>query len=104
MACCMLGLLLVYQCIDAVARIRVRLLEGRDAVHRGMSWLGSPVGLGRRLLLVALVSFSAGLASAATLEHAGHLARDASAVGQITADWCRSVLPETHSAPARAAQ
>jgi len=103
MACCMLGLLLVYQCIDAFARLRARVLKGQDAVRKGLGWLGAPAGLARRLVLVASVAFSAGLASAATVEHAGHLARDASAVGQITADWCRGLIPGSHTAPEKAA-
>ena len=98
MACCMLGLLLVYQCIDAFARVRAQLRAGRDAVRRGLGAVGSPVGLVRRLVLVSVIAFTAGLASAATVGHAGHLTREAHAVGLAATDWCRTLLPETPAA------
>lgn len=98
MACCMLGLLLVYQCIDAFARVRARLLAGRDSLRRGLVALGSPAGLARRLMRVSVIAFAAGLASAATVGHAAHLAREVHAVGGVATDWCRTLIPAAHAA------
>ena len=93
MACCMLGLLLVYQCIDAWARIRTGVLRGHGALRGSLGRLVSPVGLQRRLVLVAALAFSAGLVSAATVAHAGHLAGDVHSMGATATDWCRTLLP-----------
>lgn len=93
MACCMLGLLLVYQCIDAAARVRAQLREGRAGARRALLWLGAPAGRAQRLMLVATLAFTAGFASTATVAHAEHLARDAHAVGRVASDWCRTLLP-----------
>lgn len=88
MACCMFGLLLVYQLIDAWQRVRRLGLRSRAVLRAGVTRLGRF----RRMAWVALIFFQLGVGAAQVDAHAAHfgsLAGEASAgVGQ----WCRGTL------------
>lgn len=88
MACCMFGLLLVYQLIEAWQRARHLGLRSRAMLRAGLTRFGSF----RRVAWVALIFFQLGVGAVQVDAHAAHLgsfAGDASAnVGQ----WCRGAL------------
>lgn len=98
MACCMLGLLMVYHCLDTMARWRTRLQEFRAGSTRWLLRTCAPVGLGRRLACIAGCAFGLGIISSTALAHAEHLVRETEAAKVLAVDLCRGWLLE--AAPA----
>lgn len=92
MACCMLGLLMVYHCLDALAHWRTRLREFRAGSKRWLLRTCAPVGLVRRLVCIAGCAFGLGLVSTTALAHAQHLARETEAARVLAVDLCRGWL------------
>ena len=88
MACCMFGLLLVYQLIEAWQRARRLGIRSRTALRAGLTRLGSF----RRVAWVALIFFQLGVGVAHVDAHAAHLGSLAGDASVGVGQWCRGAL------------
>ncbi len=98
MACCVVGLMLVYQLIDAWQRLRRFCGLPARAYGRVLAWHDGPRGRRwRPALLVSFAAFELGLGSMLIHQHRDHLQAGAHAVWHGTADvyqsMCRRVAP-----------
>ncbi|MBM4228813.1 MAG: hypothetical protein FJ164_13900 [Gammaproteobacteria bacterium] len=88
MACCMFGLLLVYQLIEAWQRARRLGLRSRAALRAGLTRLGGF----RRVAWVALIFFQLGVGAAHLDAHAAQLGSLAGGASAGVGQWCRGAL------------
>ena len=98
MACCVLGLMLVYQLIDAWQRLRALCGLPARACSRLLAWQHSArARRWRPALLVSFAAFELGLGGALAYQHRDHLQQGAQAVWQgSTAAYdsmCRRLRP-----------
>lgn len=88
MACCMFGLLLIYQLIDAWQRVRRLGLRSWRALRGGLGWAGAR----RRTVWVAVLFFQLGFGAAFVEAHTAHLASVASHASADLGQLCRGAF------------